>query len=136
MLQIYILNMSLFYAFFATIALFEYTEFHGRVFAQIVEGNLVDKIEDYNFVVGLEMPVNDTHSKKCVAIIVSPWKILTAAHCVKTSVENATEVLLRFGTLNLEEPLSKVVITKDDIFVHPRYGGFTPLVAFANDIGR
>ncbi|XP_031622742.1 chymotrypsin-like elastase family member 1 [Contarinia nasturtii] len=98
------------------------------VYPQIIEGNLVDRIEDHNYMVELKYYKSEDESKFCCAgVIVSPWKILTVAHCV----HNRTAFRLIFGTINVFAPLETVEITEKEVTIHPEYSGG---VLLSNDI--
>ncbi|XP_031625636.1 chymotrypsin-2-like [Contarinia nasturtii] len=115
--------MNLFYALFSIFSLAEYI-----ADSQIIDGELVDKIEDSNFVVGIQYHKSFTHHPfNCAGTIVSNCKIVTAAHCVF----GRSSFTLIFGTIDLHKPIHTVNITENDIIVHPIYSKKSP---WFNDI--
>lgn len=73
--------------------------------------------------VGLISMKNDEKTV-CGAVIISKYKVLTAAHCVyqKNSVH------LIFGTLDINEGNYIVKVSKDEIIQHPDFNGEIPYV--------
>ncbi|XP_031632801.1 uncharacterized protein LOC116346741 [Contarinia nasturtii] len=116
--------MNWFHIFIAPIFLIGYSEYR-RVIAQVVDGDTVERIEDYPFMVGLYRNLNSTHyGYTCGGTIVSHWKVVTAAHCVfkKTSFN------LRFGLLSFNERYDyrTMNVDENDIIIHPKYSKEAP----------
>lgn len=86
-------------------------------------------IEDHNFLVGFLYKIDRTHYRyNCIGSIVSPWKILTAGHCL----ENKSSISLIFGTLDLKKPHQiKLNISSEQFVIHLDYIGNPQ---FKNDI--
>ncbi|XP_031638375.1 enteropeptidase-like isoform X2 [Contarinia nasturtii] len=63
----------------------------------------------------------------CGAVIISPSKIISAAHCVY----NRTLPTLIVGTLNTSMPYGIVNVTEDEMIIHPGYDNMLPL---SNDL--
>ncbi|XP_031634114.1 trypsin-like isoform X1 [Contarinia nasturtii] len=110
------------------IALFNEFQGNGKVgfYVEAIRGNLAERIEDHNYMVGIYNEevriVNGSQTMgagQCVGVIIDPYKVVTAAHCVSGTYLNIT---LKFGSLNHDEPLYiHDVIIKEEIFLHPEY---------------
>lgn len=88
-----------------------------------LEFNLVDKIENYKFLVGIK-----SDQSICSGIIITNFKIMTTAQCM---IQNDTKFTLILGSKNLNEPFQVLNITDKEIIVHPAYNKQFP---YANDI--
>ncbi|XP_031634164.1 uncharacterized protein LOC116347624, partial [Contarinia nasturtii] len=113
--------MKLLTVFFALVISTKYFPSRVDVLVQaIVYGSLVDRIEDYNFMVGLWYYENSTYRYYyCGGAIVSPWKVVTAAHCIYNK-SNTISVIA--GTLNINETYQALNFTRDeDVVLHPEY---------------
>lgn len=82
--------------------------------------DIVEKIENRNYMVGL---LNNKEFK-CGAVIVSKYKILTAAHCVYQK----ESVSLKFGTLHLGQTYFDRIISREEIIIHPEFSKKIPYV--------
>ncbi|XP_031633673.1 uncharacterized protein LOC116347270 [Contarinia nasturtii] len=120
--------MNLVYVLFTVFLLIGYKEYRGEVVSQILDGNLVPYIEYHNYIVGLQYNREwNWRYISCVGSIVSPWKVVTAAHCV----HNRTSFTIVFGTVDLNYRYFTLDVNGEDIISHPAYSGGRP---FKNDI--